>query len=210
MSAAPAAKAEEAPKKGGKKKLIIIIAAALVLAGGGGGFVYYTKMKAAAAAHAAEAADDEHDDEAPPKKVVKKGEKKTPPVFMPLDPFIVNLADRQTERYLQLGVTLEVDEAKTSDELKAYMPAIRNNVLMLVSHKIAADLQTQEGKQRLSREIQREVLKPMGIEVELDDGDDEEEDEDAAKKKKKKKKKKKRSTDSYPVTAVHFSSFIIQ
>ncbi len=208
MSAAPAAKAEEAPKKGGKKKLIIIIAAVLVLAGGGGGFFYYTKMKAAAAAHAAEAAGEEHDDEPAPKKVAKKGDKKTPPVFMPLDPFVVNLADRQTERYLQLGVTLEVDEAKTSDELKAYMPAIRNNVLMLVSHKSAADLQSQDGKLRLSREIQREVLKPMGIEVELED-DEEEDDEDAAKKKKK-KKKMKRSADSYPVTAVHFSSFIIQ
>ena len=209
MSAAPAAKpAEEAPKKGGKKKLIIIIAAVALLAGGGGGFWYYSKMKAAAAAEAEAAEGGDEHGEAPKKTAKKAADKHAPPVFMPLDPFVVNLADTQVERYLQLGVTLEVDEAKTSEQLKAYMPAIRNNVLMLVSHKTAADLQSQEGKLLLAREIQREVLKPMGIEVELDDeGGDE--DEDAAKKRKKKKKKKP-AHDSYPVTAVHFSSFIIQ
>jgi hypothetical protein len=51
-------------------------------------------------------------------------------VFVPLDPFTVNLADRDAERYAQIGVTLEIEDAKVGDQIKAYMPAIRNNILM--------------------------------------------------------------------------------
>jgi flagellar protein FliL len=210
MSAAPApaaAKAEDAPKKGGKKKLIIIVIAVLLAAGGGGGgYVFYAKSKAAAAEAAANADDD--DAHAAPKKVAKKAhvDKGAPPVFLPLEPFVVNIADEETERYLQLGITLQIDDAKTGDQLRAYMPAIRNNILMLVAHKHAADLQTPEGKEKLARQIRRETLRPMGIDVDADDEDDEDDD---APKKKKKKKKKHVATD-YPVLAVHFSSFIIQ
>ncbi len=213
MSAAPApaAKAEDAPKKGGKKKLIIIALAVLLLAGGGGGgWMFYAKQKAAAAAaEAAANGDDEDDGHAAPKKPAKKhaaGDKGALPVFMPLDPFVVNIADEETERYLQLGITLQLDDVKTGDQVKAYMPVIRNNILMLVAHKHAAELQTPEGKEKLARQIQRETLRPMGVEVE---DEEDEEDEDAPKKKKKKKKKARAMTD-YPVVAVHFSSFIIQ
>ena len=64
-----------------------------------------------------------------------------------------------------------------------------------------------EGKQKLAKEIKREALLPLGIEVE------EEEDEAAAADKEaapKKKKKKKRAAATYPITAVHFSNLIIQ
>ncbi len=215
--AAPAAPtndaAEGAPKKG-KKKLVIVLAAVLLLAAGGGGGAWYW-MKSEAAQ---EAAADEDGDGAG--KVAKKADKAPPPVFMPLDMFTINLANRDAERFLQLGVTLEIDTAKTGDKLKAYMPAIRNNILMLVSQKTAADLQDAEGKQKLAREIKREALKPIGIEW-LDDtapaDDDDEDDEADVKGKKdekdkpaKKKKKKKKAPVLYPVTAVHFSNFIIQ
>ncbi len=212
MSAPAPAKAktdDEAPKKGGKKKLIIIIAAAVaLLGGGGGGYLFYAKKKAAEAEAAAAEAEDGEGHKPAPKKVAKKPtDKHAAPVYMPLDPFVVNIADEEAERYLQLGITLELDDAKTGDEIKAYMPVIRNNILMLVAHKHAAELQTVEGKQKLARQIQREALRPMGVEIEDDDEDDEDED---APKKKKKKKKKKPAPESYPVMAVHFSSFIIQ
>ena len=209
MSAAPAkpAKADDAAKepanKGGKKKLIVIALAVLLAAGGGGGYMFYAKSKAAAEA----AANDDDDGQHAPKKVAKKAhvDKGAPPVFLPLDPFVVNIADEETERYLQLGITLQLDDAKTGEQIKAYMPMIRNNILLLVAHKHAAELQTAEGKEKLARQIQRETLRPMGIEV---DDDEDDEDEDAPKKKK--KKKKRHVATEYPVLAVHFSSFIIQ
>ncbi|WP_204303962.1 flagellar basal body-associated FliL family protein, partial [Stenotrophomonas maltophilia] len=72
------------------------------------------------------------------------------------------------------------------DQIKAYMPAIRSNVLMVLSHKTAVELLTREGKDKLAKDIMRESVRPMGIE--LDDDDDEEAAADAPKKKKKKKK----------------------
>ncbi|WP_088281882.1 flagellar basal body-associated FliL family protein [Ideonella sp. A 288] len=205
MSAAAAEVAEAPPKGGGKKKLIIIIAAVLLLVLVGGGAAFFMMKKKAAAAEDGE----EGDGHAPaaaahaPKHEVKPG---TPPVFVPLDPFTVNLADKETERYAQVGITLEIDDAKTGDTLKAYMPAIRNNILMLLSHKTAAELLSREGKLKLAKEIRREALMPLGIEVE----DEEDEEAAPAEEPPKKKKKKKKAPASYPVKAAHFSNIIIQ
>lgn len=81
----------------------------------------------------------------------------TSPVFVPLDPFTVNLADRQADRYAQVGITLEIEDAKTGDEIKAFMPAIRNNVLMAIGDRTAADLLGREGKALLAERIRREA-----------------------------------------------------
>jgi flagellar FliL protein len=218
MSAAAAPATAEAPPKKGKKKLIIILAAVLLLAGMGGGAAFYIMKKKAAeaaAAAAAEEGDAEADAHAKPAaKKDKKGDAHALPVFVPLDMFTVNLADKESERYAQVGVTLEIDDAHTSDQIKAYMPAIRNNILMVLAHKTAAEMQDRDGKLKLAREIRREALRPMGIEVE----DDEDEAAPAADTHgeapkadaKPKKKRKKKAPEDYPIRAVHFSNFIIQ
>lgn len=201
-SAAPPADAAAAPKS--KKKLIIILSVVLllVLGGGGGGFFFLQQQKAKAAA----AEEEGEEGAAPAPKVVlpkeeKKKDPKALPVFVALEPFTVNLADRDGSRYAQISVTLEIDDAKTGDVLKAYMPAVRNNVLLLLASKTAAQLLDGQGKLDLAREIQAEVLRPLGIEME------EPETEDP---KPGKKKRKPRPPPSYPVTAVHFSNFLVQ
>lgn len=196
---ATAVAAPEAPQGGGKKKLIIIVAAALlVVLLGGGAAVMLLKKKAPVDGE--DAAEETH---APaPVAHAKPG---TPPIFVPLDPFTVNLADKDVDRFAQIGITLEVADAHTGDTIKAYLPAIRSNVLMVLSHKNSADLLSREGKEKLAREILRESVRPMGIE--LDDEDDE--DSAAADAPKKKKKKKRRAVES-PVTNVLFSTFIVQ
>ncbi len=212
MSAAAAAvDAAGAPKKGGKKKLLMILAVVGVLVlGGGGAALFMIKQKAAAAAAAAEEAEDgagaAH---ATPKSKAKSDDKHGPPIFLPLDVFTVNLADRQADRYAQIGITLEIDDAKTGDQIKAYMPAIRNNILMVLAHKTAEQLTAREGKQKLTKEVLRESLKPMGIEVEDEEQGASDEAHDKPGKDGKKRKKKKVEPD-YPIRAVHFSSFIIQ
>lgn len=212
MSAAPAATAEgEAPKKGSKKLIIIIAAVALLLVVGGGGAFFMMKKKAADA-EAAAAADDE--DGAKPAQEAKKpehgkGEHGSPPAFVPLDPFVVNLADRDSERFAQVGITLQVDDPHMAEEMKAYMPAIRNAVLLILSHKSSDELLSAEGKQKLAQEIRREAARAMGYEVEEPEEDNPDaEDTDGPKKK---KKKKKRHVEPYnPIVQVHYSNFIIQ
>lgn len=203
-AAAPGAEAAAAPPKG-KKKLIIILAAVLLLAGvGGGGAVFMMKKKAAEAAAAAE----EGEDGEPAKHKSAKKEAGAPPAFLPLEPFIVNLADKEVDRYAQIGVTLEIDDPKTADQLKAYMPAIRNGILMVLAHKTSAELLERKGKEALAAEIMRETVRPLGIEIEAPVATDEAaaEDED----KPKKKKKNKAPAVDNPVKHVHFSNFIIQ
>lgn len=209
MSAAAAATdaAEVAPKKG-KKKLIIIVAAVVALLGMvGGGAAVYMKKKAAAAAEAAAEAEDEEGDGADTgkkaaKETHKKDEKHAPPVFVPLDPFVVNLADREADRFAQVGITLEVSDAHVGDEIKAYMPAIRNNILLLLAHKSSQELMEPEGKETLAREVRREALRPMGIDLP--------DEEETSSKKKKKKKAKVEEPEDLPIKSVQFSSFIIQ
>lgn len=207
MSAAPAATADgDAPKKGSKKLIIIIAAVAvLLLAGGGGAFFMMQKKHAEEAA----AADEDGGEHAAPAKQAKKPEHKDahagPPTFVPLDPFVVNLADRESERYAQIGITLQVDDPHMADEMKAYMPAIRNAVLLILSHKSSEELLSPDGKTKLAEEIRREAARAMGYEIE--DPDEDEADDDAPKKKKKKKKK----VESYnPIVQVHYANFIIQ
>ena len=200
MSNAAAAEAPAAPK--GKKKLIVIVAAAVLLLGGGGGAaLMLTKKKAV---------DEDGEDTAQVEKAKPKAKAAAPardpkavPVFAPLDPFTVNLADREVERYAQVAVTLELDDAKTEALVKNFMPAIRNNILMVLAHKTSAQLLSAEGKTRLAGEIQRASSRALGYEV---DEPEEEDEEDP-----KPKKKKKRSVEvALPVTAVHFSNFIVQ
>ena len=156
-AAAPIADAVVAPAKGKKKLLIIIVALLLVVLAGGGGAVFYLKKKAAAAAAAAEA----EDGDAAPAHAAK-GTPHDPahvPTFLPLEPFVVNLADKDADRYAQIGITLEIDDPKFADQLKAYMPAIRNGILMVLAHKTSAELLERAGKVALAGEIMREAVR---------------------------------------------------
>jgi flagellar FliL protein len=213
MSAAPAATADAAPPaKGGKKKLIIIIAAALlvVLIGGGAAFFLLKKKPAEGEEEGGDGGHAKAEAHEPAPKPKPKHDPKHPPVFVPLDPFTVNLADKESERYAQVGVTLEIEDAKTGEELKLYMPAIRNNILMVLSHKSAAQLLTREGKEKLAQSILYAAVRPLGYDIEEDEEDEEPAAAEGAPPAKKKKKKKKKPPTNLPVTAVHFSNFIVQ
>lgn len=174
MSAKPAP-AEEvvaaepvAPPKKGKKKLIIIaVAALLVLLLVGGATAVVMKKRAAAAAAAAE--DDNGEAELAAAEAKHKELLKHPPTFVPLEPFVVNLADKEADRFAQIGVTLEVDDPKFAEELKNFMPAIRNGILMVMSHKTSQELLSHDGKIALAREIMREAVLPLGIIVSDED-----------------------------------------
>ena len=114
-----------------KKMLIIIggVVLALVLAGVGAYF-YISKQRAAAAADGEEAA---------PAAVVH-APPKTPPVYLPLDNMVVNLADPGGEKVAQIGITLEVVDTKGSDAVKAYLPTIRSGILMLTTSKLSRQI----------------------------------------------------------------------
>ena len=156
MKANPKMKADQkvdAPAGGGSKKLIIIIVAVLlVLGAGGGGAAWYFMHNSG----------DAHEEEAPSKK--KKKEKKAgPPEYLPVDPFTVNLQPGEdgAEQYLQLAFTLEVGSAEEKENLKVNMAKVRSRVLLLLSSKRAADINTPEGKMQLAKEIVEQTSEPL-------------------------------------------------
>lgn len=146
MSAIPPPDAAAAPKKS-RKKLIVIAVAGLLLAGGSaGGAWFYTNSKHASA-----------EDAEPQHKPLPKAN------FTNLDPFTVNLQDPRGERFAQIGVTLELDEAKSENEIKDRMPAIRNNILMLISSKPIDELLSADGKAQLALEIRDQAGRALGL-----------------------------------------------
>ena len=192
MSETPAAPAKS-------KKLIIIAAALAVLLVAGGAAAWLLLAKRGAG--------DEEEGHAP--AAAQAAAPKTPPTFLPMENMVVNLADPGGDRFAQVGITLELADAKTSELVKTYMPNIRSNVLLLVSQRTTDELLTREGKEKLAVDIRREVSRPLGFTVPKPrkrpvqrDPDDEEEDDEVA--------PRRAKADNNPVRQVLFSSFIIQ
>jgi flagellar FliL protein len=187
------------PRLSKKQWIIFGLAFVLVLAAAGGATAVILKQRAdAAAAEAAEADDGEdeagdeaaaEDDEADDRPTAR--DRGTPPIFVPLEAFTVNLADKDAERFAQIGVTLEITDPKFAEELKTYMPAIRNGMLMLLSHKTSGELLDRAGKEKLAREVGRETLRAMDLDP-ADPGG------------------KSAGGDESAIRRVHFASFIIQ
>lgn len=194
MSApAPAA----APVKS-KKMLVIIIGVVLVvlLAGGGAAAWFMTRSHG-----------DEEEGGASVKPV--KEAPKAAPTFLPLENMVVNLADPGGDRFAQVGITLELEDAKTAEQVKLYLPSIRSGILMLVSQRTSAELLQREGKEKLATDIRREVSRPLGYKVPTDrermrasSAEQEEDGED--------RPAARQRVERNPVQRVLFSNFIIQ
>jgi len=216
-AAAPADAAVAAPAKKGKKKLLImLVVGVLAFALAGGGAVFMMKKKAAA-----QAAEDGDEALTSAEHKAEKPDLKHPPTFLPLDPFVVNLSDKDADRYAQIGITFEVADAKFGELLKAYMPAIRNSILMILAQKSSADLLDRPGKEQLAGQIQREAARVMGIDVEepeapapkaaaKDGAKDDTKAKDGTDEEKPKARKRKVDSEPNPIRHVHFSNFIIQ
>jgi flagellar FliL protein len=204
MATATAPESANAPPKKGMKKMLLMLGAAVLALGLlGAGAVFYLKRQHAAEAQAEDGAESGSGAAARDPKAV--------PTFVPLDPFTVNLSDREAERFAQVGISLELSGSAGADQVKAYMPAIRNNILMVLAHKSAAELLERDGKAKLAAEIRSETSRALGYEAARAAkpvaATDDDEDPDAA------PKKRRAKADAHgpsPVVAVHFSNFIIQ
>jgi flagellar FliL protein len=74
------------------------------------------------------------------------------------------------------------------------MPAIRNNILMVMAHKRSSELLERAGKEKLAEEVLVETERALGFEPPAPGA----------------RKKKAADEEPRPVRAVHFSNFIIQ
>lgn len=142
------AQADSEEQSGGTKpkgKLLVVVAALVVLALGGGVAAWFLLSGKPA-------------DHAQPAVAIPSG----PPLFVTLEPFVVNLAG-ESERYVQIGIDLKVADSHVPDKIKEHMPEIRNGVLLLLSSKNAEELATLEGKNQLRQEIRVAVNAALGV-----------------------------------------------
>jgi flagellar FliL protein len=199
-TATPTDKPENAEPKKSKKKLFLILGVLVLVLGlaGGGAMFYFSKKKAAEAAEAE--AMEEGDAEGATAAKPSRRDPKAKTAFVALDTFTVNLADRDADRYAQVQLSLEVNDETATQLVKNFMPVIRNNILLVLSHKMAADLLEKDGKIKLSEEIKVEVARALGMEPPETDSQS-----GAAK-----RKRKVPASELSPVVGVHFSNFIIQ
>jgi flagellar basal body-associated protein FliL len=70
-----------------------------------------------------------------------------------LDSFVVNISDRERDRYLKLKTELELSIPELSDELDQRMPQIRDLIISLLGSKSFEEVRTIEGKNFLREEI---------------------------------------------------------
>lgn len=183
---------KEAAKPGGsKKKMILIIALVLVLAGGGVGYyLYHAKAVAAAAKAKADkekkSTDDEESEESQDeeasdtdkessKESKDKGKNsinmkelglpndKNVSKVVPLDPFILNLADKEDNRYLRLTIHLGLGGGEGEEEKPGvlFTSQARNAILSVLMLKASTDILTVEGRNNLRKELLAVVRKAV-------------------------------------------------
>lgn len=147
--AAPAAEETAAapPAKKSWKKLWLMIIGLLILAGGGGGGAAWYFM-----------GQNQSGTDAP--KAVKR-EPPKPPVFVVMEPFTVNLMHETGEQYLQVALTVQVEDQVQVELIKLYMPIVRSRLLLLLSSKKASEILGEEGKKKLAAEIVAQMKLPF-------------------------------------------------
>jgi flagellar FliL protein len=127
-----------------KKKLLGMVAGAIVLLAASGGAAWYFSAGSAAA-------EKEH-----------KQARIEQPEYVTVDSFTVNLQPGEGgDQYLQVQFTLQVPNLEQADIFKNNMAKVRSRVLLLLSGKQAAEINTVEGKRQLAREIVATLKQPF-------------------------------------------------
>lgn len=155
-AAPPPAKAK---KSGGVLPLLLGSAVlSSALASGGTWFLTHKQHSAAAKAEAeaAPAADQAAADGA------DKAGPLQPALYLDLTPaFVVNLADEDAMRFLQVEVQLMARDPKAIDAVKDHMPRIRNTLMLLFSQQHAHDIASRQAKEALQKQALDEVQKAL-------------------------------------------------
>ena len=133
--------------------ILLIVLIVLVLAAAGGGAAMFLMGGEDAASDEAEAVTTE---EAAPKPKTAH--------YLSLKPeFVVNLEDNSRANYLQLEMQLMSRNAQILSSVEQHMPAIRNDILILLGGQKFETLSTREGKEQLRKDIVTAIHKTLEL-----------------------------------------------
>ncbi len=147
---------EQQEEQGGGKKKLLIILLVLLLLGGGGGFAAYKFLLAG---------DDKEEEKDKAEEIVKETQSiEQIGIMYDLGNFVVNLADKDADRYLKINIVLEIENEQVKLELEKRLPQIKDAITTLLITKTSEDLKTAEGMELLKEEIIKRVnaILPLG------------------------------------------------
>jgi flagellar protein FliL len=136
---------ETSIKTGSGKKIILLILLGILLLGGGGGAAWWFMGGQGESSSTREV------------QAKTDGAKPEQGPIMELEPFLLNLADRDDLRFLKVSIKLELDRAEDKTDFHHKVPAIRDALLVLLSSKESQLLRTVNGKRRVREEIMTRV-----------------------------------------------------
>ena len=76
---------------------------------------------------------------------------------VPLDYFLVNLAEDQGQKLFKVQMEFDVDNIEVQEEINKRMPQVRDIIIILLSSKTYNQISTPKGKERLKEEIRDTV-----------------------------------------------------
>ncbi|RUM50582.1 MAG: flagellar basal body protein FliL [Hydrogenothermus sp.] len=147
---------EQQEEQGGGKKKLLIILLVILLLGGGGGFAAYKFLLS-------DKSKEEEKDKA--EEIVKETQSiEQIGIMYDLGNFVVNLADKDADRYLKINIVLEIENEQVKMELEKRLPQIKDAITTLLITKTSEDLKTAEGMELLKEEIIKRVnaILPLG------------------------------------------------
>ncbi len=137
-------------------KVLLIAVIALVSSAGGGAMSWFltTKTMNAEAKSSAAAEDPAKKKADELAEAIEKGG------ALPLEPFVVNLADTDAARYLRIRVSLMIDDKnaiKEATENTALQMKVRDVILQALTVKTSQELINEEGKTKLREQIREKI-----------------------------------------------------
>lgn len=151
--AAAEAVAAPAPSSGGggqKPILFIILAVVNMAVVAGVGFMLYKSRKMEAEKPSLEQV---VQGEAHTKEAEDHEEKSFVGKVVPLETFIVNLAQSKGRKVVKVNMELELEEGEVAGEIEKRKPQIRDIIIITLSSKTFDEVSSREGKENLRTEI---------------------------------------------------------
>lgn len=138
--------ADQQNEKGGMKKIIIIVVALLVVGGAAAFFMMGGDSSESTADGAVEVVEEVVEEE--------EDEDEKEPIYQALvKDFVVTFGEGEDIRYLQLSLEVMSYDQEVIDKIETNLPAVRNNLIMLIGGQSYDDLKTNDGKEKLRKEI---------------------------------------------------------
>jgi len=138
-------------------KWIVIGLVALLVLGGGGGAAWWFFLRKPPEASEEGGEKAEKSEKAGKSKSAKAGKAKPKgDGIVPLEQFLVNLADKDAQRFVRVTLRLVVEskaEAKEIEENEVIKTRLRSAILELLTQQTADQLTTPEGKEELKKAI---------------------------------------------------------